>query len=736
MCTHYKLLRIVADIDDSKVLRGEVDPVPSVVPPAAAVAPVPPVRPVVRPAVPPAVPPAVAAVPVPPVRPAVPPVLRPAAAPAAAPAVPPAAAPPVYSAVPRSVPPTVSPPAHPLSVPQYAPSVPHNDTPWFLNDVDWLRKKVIRLKIELKSQANVFQQRFAELAAEKVQLQSEICALKHEIALLQHLPSAHSSSSSSEANASSHLGYLDACISSTSSSPSSSACSFSIPASFPGEKPSLSSTKSAVHIPDIHTPSTLACETTLKHRTQTLKQVIGHLSSTRESEQTCTSDDAVVTLAHFMKHNKDLTRKACQRANVSTVTRLEPNSSVDLKAALNLPMTKYRALKRFLESRGISVLSSDSAVRKEMKSRSSAVQDLEVGVALVCEKETIHKVPFARVSGIRPLVSSAVSEKCDALLKDSQFNGELWLRLGCDKGGDSTKLVFAVSNLPHCNNTANTHIVAMYEGTDSPQHLWDLFGCFREEFISMDSVSIAGTETKVRKFMFGDYHWLCDSFGHQGASSCFPCLWCLVPLEHLRLKDGTPHCPKVRSSQSGYVDNPQCQYQLRTLEQMDADHTANANDIRNRGNVYRNGKFHHSIVRDSLFPVADSSHIVPLPLHIALGCGLKFYKQLEAMCKQLDASSDLNSPGPLQLKLQSILEKDLHIEKQAYHSQSFVGNHIQKMVQQEKLKGIDNPKVLVSVLEAHRFNRNCYYFHCFPHSLLLIHCYIHVPLRRGNLKLL
>ncbi len=84
-----------------------------------------------------------------------------------------------------------------------------------------------------------------------------------------------------------------------------------------------------------------------------------------------------------MKRNHKLTVRACEQANVSTIKRLEPGNSVNLKAALNLPMNKYKTMKRFLENHGISVLSSDSDVRNEIKSRSSAVHDLEIGIALV-----------------------------------------------------------------------------------------------------------------------------------------------------------------------------------------------------------------------------------------------------------------------------------------------------------------------------------------------------------------
>ena len=51
---------------------------------------------------------------------------------------------------------------------------------------------------------------------------------------------------------------------------------------------------------------------------------------------------------------------------------------------------------------------------------------------------------------------------------------------------------------------------------------------------------------------------------------------------------------------------------------MKQDLANNLADTRNGGDVKKNGKFHHSIVSDVL--LATELNVVPLPLHLSLGC--------------------------------------------------------------------------------------------------------------------
>ena len=121
--------------------------------------------------------------------------------------------------------------------------------------------------------------------------------------------------------------------------------------------------------------------------------------------------------------------------------------------------------------------------------------------------------------------------------------------------------------------------------------------------------------------------------GHQGASSPYPCLWCLVSVDTLRARNGVMHAPMTWSQEElVHVTNPQCQFQKRTLSIFQADLVECLADPRNHRNVNKNGKYHNSVTGDMLFPVNSLDQIVPLPLHLSLGLGHDVYQLLEQKC--------------------------------------------------------------------------------------------------------
>ena len=105
---------------------------------------------------------------------------------------------------------------------------------------------------------------------------------------------------------------------------------------------------------------------------------------------------------------------------------------------------------------------------------------------------------------------------------------------------------------------------------------------------------------------------------------------CLVSLQEKKnASQEFPHSPKIVDESNGtYVDDPLCNYEPRSLAQMQTNLAPNLQVTRNGGDVMKNGKRHNSIVADTLFLV-ETENVGPLPLHISLGCGHKFFKLLE-----------------------------------------------------------------------------------------------------------
>ena len=397
-----------------------------------------------------------------------------------------------------------------------------------------------------------------------------------------------------------------------------------------------------------------------------------------------------VTLANFFKQNIQLAQDTLEKAGYSAFVKLDVKSVLDLKLLLNIPTNKFRLLKTFFENKNIKIFPSEPKLRTEMVSRfdNSSI----TCTSTACQVQSDTSSPNLTVINLHEKVSDAIKrvKNLHQFVEDFHFQNEVWVKFGADKGGTSTKLVFEIANVSTPNSTHNTELISLFEGTDSYENLMQYFGPLRDQFHGLQSVSSeTGDPVVLRKFLFGDYHWICDQMGHQGASSSFPCVYCLVSHNSLKARTGAPRTPMIKVDHE-YMPNPDCVFPRRTKDMFICDLLENQSDTRNGGNTVKNGKYHNSIVREPLFLV-DPMHIAPIPLHISLGLGHRFFLLLENQCKAIDMSNgDGHENGPLYTRLFHILEQDLKICKQAYHSNCFVGNHVAKI--------FNNAEKLVEVL--------------------------------------
>ena len=117
-------------------------------------------------------------------------------------------------------------------------------------------------------------------------------------------------------------------------------------------------------------------------------------------------------------------------------------------------------------------------------------------------------------------------------------SGEIWLKIGGDKGGKTMKLNFQIMNCVHPNSPTNTCVFSAFEAPDTRnnilialeryqsqiQHLKDLkwrleatfsFKITSTKFFLRNS---AGEEFTFKLFLSGDYEFLCNIYGLSGAS--------------------------------------------------------------------------------------------------------------------------------------------------------------------------------------------------------------------------
>ncbi|XP_070537773.1 uncharacterized protein [Ptychodera flava] len=203
-----------------------------------------------------------------------------------------------------------------------------------------------------------------------------------------------------------------------------------------------------------------------------------------------------------------------------------------------------------------------------------------------------------------------------------------------DKGGTTTKLCLQLANVGNCS-ADNIELVAMFEAYDSYDNMKQIFGMYTEQVEALQtnfSVKISDNRFQVlRAFLYGDYAFLCNVLGHQGAASKHPCLWCDIAKQ--QLSKGVPHCSvKLDSVTNTFIANPDWEPRVRSIAQMQ-------NDLIQYDK--KDGKKYRNITKPMLLPILDSVYqIVPMPLHILLGLVLKFYNMLETTCRQIDRNDN------------------------------------------------------------------------------------------------
>ena len=79
------------------------------------------------------------------------------------------------------------------------------------------------------------------------------------------------------------------------------------------------------------------------------------------------------------------------------------------------------------------------------------------------------------------------------------------------------KLVYEIVNSFNLNKYKNTTVISDFASVDSIANLWNFVFPLRAQFLDIQTTG----KLSVQKFVFGDYHWICDQLGHQGAAPSF-----------------------------------------------------------------------------------------------------------------------------------------------------------------------------------------------------------------------
>jgi hypothetical protein len=190
--------------------------------------------------------------------------------------------------------------------------------------------------------------------------------------------------------------------------------------------------------------------------------------------------------------------------------------------------------------------------------------------------------------------------------------GEVWVKLGGDKGGSCMKVQAQLCNVPTPNSPKNTSVFTAFEAPDTITNLHIALERYKDQVIQLQSLTWSGK--RVRVFLSGDYEVLCRMYGLSGASGRHCCLWCEISSDQLRTPLHT------------------CGYSLpRTLDTLKRDHQQ---FLQSGGNI-KHAKNFNNVIQPHMWDIQTDQICLPA-LHISLGIFYRLYTLLEQAAHQLD----------------------------------------------------------------------------------------------------
>eukprot|EP00057_Strongylocentrotus_purpuratus_P005186 XP_003730386.1 PREDICTED: uncharacterized protein LOC100891379 isoform X1 [Strongylocentrotus purpuratus] len=454
---------------------------------------------------------------------------------------------------------------------------------------------------------------------------------------------------------------------------------------------------------------------------------------TKRSRDECMRD------VHLLTHMEDQEEQEEQEECSSLY--LDNQDISDLKSMMGISWRKLGKLKNWLLQRKVK-----SAGEKAVRTLHKTILDGKLQAILlplqhwedtICQ---IRPSPFISVQNLPDMVMTLLDEY-DELGELTFHDGmleEIWVKIGGDKGGDTFKLMLQIANLSHPNSLRATNIIGLFPGKDTPFNLDVTLSTLVEQIDVLQKAKWRGKA--IRCFFFGDYEYLCRTYGLSGPSGRHCCLYCVATKTEM----ATPLASRGRLPERT----------LDTLKESLAKYK-HSNVAKESNNAIRPPQFNIPI-----------NQVCPPGLHFSLGIYNKHYKSMEMACHELDLKAaslphtlttrlevaackqkhlqciaqkeeerqdildqhmylsmaypdsqpaallletaediqkeitnlkaevkklpDLKvGEGPIAQSLDEVL-KSISVQRQAFHGKSFVGNHVHKCLKEENIRKITN----------------------------------------------
>ena len=112
-------------------------------------------------------------------------------------------------------------------------------------------------------------------------------------------------------------------------------------------------------------------------------------------------------------------------------------------------------------------------------------------------------------------------------------HNEIVIKIGGDHGGKSFKMCYQIANVDNPNRCSNTVLFSIFDGKDNLPNLRMCLDRFKAHVDKL--LNLTWSQKVFRVFMYGDYAFLSYMYGLSGANAVYPCLWCLCSKDEMQV---------------------------------------------------------------------------------------------------------------------------------------------------------------------------------------------------------
>ena len=214
------------------------------------------------------------------------------------------------------------------------------------------------------------------------------------------------------------------------------------------------------------------------------------LSSLKLIAGSDSDSDLVLLLSYvFRKVGIPIVKAGLMAIGYNLFRVLTVSEAVQLQSLLRMPTNSFRRLRRIFGKFGFKIFPSEPKMRKEQARLTSHISKESVITEEISlqkkDKDTSQSaVTVLKVADLITYVTNCVQDlqNRNQLSSDTNFNDEIWLKFGGDKGGDLMKFHFEVVNDISYGSVFNVHMFSLYEGSDCSTNLYKVLQSYREAF--------------------------------------------------------------------------------------------------------------------------------------------------------------------------------------------------------------------------------------------------------------